>query len=70
MLTFDRYVAPDGNRKGIIAVLIGLLQPVPGGPVRPTSLPGKDLIGAQVIDGNGVGLLLPAVQKVREAAAR
>lgn len=68
VVNFETYVSPDGNRKGIIAVLIGLLQPTPGGPTRPTSLPGKDLIGAQVIDGDGIGLLLPAVQKVREAA--
>ena len=70
VLNFSRYVSPDGNRKGIIAVLIGLLQPTPGGPTRPTSLPGRDLIGAQVLDGTAVGMLLPAVQKVREAAAR
>lgn len=70
VVNFDPYVSPDGNRKGIIAVLIGLLQPTPGGPVRPTSLPGKDLIAAQVIDGTTTGLLLPAVQKVREAASR
>jgi hypothetical protein len=36
---------------------------------KPSVLPGKDAITAE-IHGTGIALLLPAVQKVREAAAK
>lgn len=67
----EEYIEQDG-RAGIIAILIGLNQPGRSTTWKPSPLPPLDSISAGVdpSDPTAIGLLLPAVQKVRAAAAR
>ena len=67
---FSLPVGAAGESKGIIAVLIGLLLPATNAPARPFNLPLNDIVSAEITDGTSNTLLLPAVQKVRSAAAR
>jgi hypothetical protein len=65
---FEPY-QPSGEAEGIIAILIGLVKPA-NGTARPSALPSADVVTAEITDGTSTVLLLPAVQKVRGAAAR
>lgn len=62
-------VAADGSVR-LIAVVVGYDVRATGGEAKPFPLPKELSLTAQLDDGGTSGLLLPAVQKVREAAAR
>lgn len=62
------YVDADGKAL-IIPVLVGYEIPRTGAPAVPAVPPASQSISVQV-DSGGIAILLPAVQKVREAAAR
>jgi hypothetical protein len=67
---FPTYVEAD-QRVGLIAILIGLTQASRGAPYATAVFPANDAAAADLVAADGsVRLLLPAVQKVRDAAAR
>jgi hypothetical protein len=65
----DQYRFADGSVR-LLALTIGYeVSTAEGAVPKPAPLP-KDMILTAELNQGGVGLLLPAVQKVREAAAR